>query len=77
MNHYEIVRKLIGPVTSVGDSGIDTQRLENLKETMDLVEKLLGDIQDASNSIHNHQASMKKIGEVADKFLREVAEEYQ
>lgn len=72
MEIIDIVRKLIGPVEAVGDSGLDEKRLKNLEATCDLVNRLLYDIHQASHSSDNHQHSMKVIGQRAKEFLQEV-----
>jgi len=73
---YDVATKLIGPINAVGESNTDQDRYENLKQTIDTIERLLQDISDASRSSNNYQASMKKIGQKAEKFLRDIGEEY-
>lgn len=72
MDHYEIVKKLIGNFQPVGESNEDQIRFERLIETQALVEKLLADILNASYSANRYEASMKKIGSQAKDFLNEI-----
>ncbi len=74
MNHYEIIKKLIGPIIPVGETNEDWERLANLDATTDLVDKLVLDIRAAAAAQHNHQASMAKIGKRAQAFLDELKE---
>jgi hypothetical protein len=68
---YEVVRKLIGPINPVGDSHLDAQRIENMKAYVNLAEKICMDIQDiASNNKDSPMHSVKKIGKIAQDFIR-------
>ncbi len=69
MTLYEIVRKLNGPISAVGETNADNQRYENLVELTELVNLLLTDIDSAARSKNNHQASMAKIGKFASDFF--------
>ncbi len=71
MDVYDIVCKLIGPIEPVGDSGIDSRRLENLSEMTGLVDALLTDIDDVAHDFKDrHEDSLKQASKHADKFLR-------
>lgn len=74
MTLYAITKKLIGPITPIGDSNVDRDRLENLKAMMHLVEGLLFDIGNVSAFANSHEASVKKAGETALKFLRDIGD---
>ena len=74
MNHYEIIKKLIGPISGVGCSNEDIRRFENLEATIALVDKLLVDIRYAAEDTLSHEASVQKIGKWAQAFLDEVRE---
>lgn len=72
MDFYEIITKLIGPIQPVGESNEDSKRLENLTATTELIDKLLRDVSDASDSKKNrYEASMKQMGAQADMYLNE------
>ncbi len=74
MTITDVVRELIGPVTATGEHSVDDRRLKNLKELIELVDDLLGDIHEASRAKSRQEASMKKIGETADEFLQKLRE---
>jgi hypothetical protein len=70
MNIYEVVKKLVGPIEPVGDTSIDNERLDNLTTMTALANQLIIDIDRIRYSYeNNHQYSMKKASEVAEKFL--------
>ena len=71
MTNYEVVKKLIGPITPLGESYADINRYINLEATITLVDSLLNDIKVASSFSSCQQASMKKIGKRAAEFLNE------
>jgi hypothetical protein len=71
---YEVVTKLIGPIDAVGEHNTDTRRLDNLTELITLADKLLFDISMAAKDKDRPEDSMRKIGQKADRFLREVRE---
>lgn len=73
MDLDEIVMKLVGPVMAVGDSGVDADRLKNIKALTTLVDRLLVVIHEASTDADRQEASMKSIGRHARDFLNEVA----
>jgi hypothetical protein len=68
----ELILKLIGPVTAVGDSGVDEQRLHNLDEMIDVTFALIFEIERASHAARRPEASMKKIGRKAQLYLAEL-----
>lgn len=75
MDIQEIVKKLIGPISPIGDSNADEVRFTNLKTMSDLVDGLVYDLASISNTYSNsHEYSVKRSGEFADKFLRDLAE---
>lgn len=67
---YEIVNKLVGPISPVGCHHDDDQRLENLKTLMTLIDTLVLDIQDVAFYKNSNQPSIKRVGERADEFLK-------
>ena len=67
---YDVVKKLIGPITPVGDTLIDSDRYEHLKELTLVVGKLMSDIDTvASMNKDRYEFSMKRAGEFANEFL--------
>lgn len=74
MELHDVVRKLVGPIEPVGDSNIDRQRFENIKAMTELIDRLLFDIYQVAPCADRHEDSMKKIGNHARRFLREVKE---
>ena len=74
-NIKEIVLKLVGSITPAGESHKDTQRLENLKVLFNLIEDLVYEVNCVSKEKDRYESSMKLMGEYADKFLRNLAEE--
>ena len=69
---HAVVKKLIGPITPEGCSATDAIRFDNLMETVYLVERLVTDILIVSENKNNYQASMKKIGERAQRCLDDI-----
>lgn len=73
MTHLEIVEKLIGNITPVGETNTDNQRFENLKElcslTLALVQKIdvMGDTYKDS-----YEFSVKRASTYAREFIDEV-----
>ena len=72
MELKDVVMKLIGPVQPYGDHYGDMQRLENMKELIELTDYLLGQIDQAAASAERPEASMKEIGQCAKGFLDDV-----
>lgn len=73
---YDVVMKLVGPIDPAGDASIDPDRLENLKALCDLTELFLVDINHiAVHNSHSHEHSVKKAGDYASQFLRDVKDE--
>ncbi len=72
LTHHDIVKKLIGPIRPVGDSGVDEERHKNLCDLISLVDRLLFDIADITWFADRTEASMRKCGAVARKFMKGV-----
>lgn len=76
MTNHDVVKKLIGEIRPMGESNRDSERFENLKEMCHLVEMLLIDISDMEFTRRDDkQASVRKCGDYAAKFLNETAKE--
>ena len=72
MTTYDVVKKLIGPIYPVGDSGEDELRFKNLEIMTLLVHALVMDIDEVSYRNKTRQEdSIKKAVKFADKFLKE------
>jgi hypothetical protein len=69
MEIIDVVRKLVGPVEPVGETGTDNNRFENLKVLAKLVDMLIADIDSVTCNKSRMEYSMKRAGEYADKFM--------
>lgn len=69
---HDVVMRLVGPVSAVGESNEDARRLVNLNYLTELVDGLLAEIDQAAVAASRPEASMKKIGERAQEYLAEV-----
>lgn len=75
MDVYEVVKKLIGDINPIGETNTDNERFENLKKMTDLVDRLLFDIDIvATENIKRPEYSMKRAGEFAGKFFKDLDE---
>lgn len=72
MTLHEIVTKLTGPVWSVGETNADHDRLAALDATIELVDKLISDIETAAKTANYLEASRAKIGKRAAGFLSDL-----
>lgn len=75
MEIKEIVDKLIGDTSAYGCSSRDKESLINLTNKINLVYELILDLQFSARNKDSHEASVKMIGEKADKFLIDLKEE--
>lgn len=74
MNYYEITKKLIGEIRPVGETNTDNDRFENLKAMVDLVGKLVEDIEDVATCANRSEFSVQRAGNLARKFRRDLTE---
>ena len=72
MELYDVVCKLIGPIMPIGETNTDDKRFESLKQTTELVDRLVFDIDMVVPNKNRVEFSMKRAGEFADKFLGDV-----
>lgn len=73
MNHLEIVEKLIGPITPVGETNTDKERLENLNAMGGLVVSLIEQLKHVARNYEDApEHSVKMIGKAARKHLDEI-----
>ena len=70
MTNYDVVKKLLGDISPVGETNTDNDRYDNLKETIELVDSLLENIYEVSFFENRVEYSMKRSGELASKFLK-------
>ena len=70
MEIHEIVEKLIGNITPVGESDKDAEALENLKKMCEVTSELLESIKDVACTLKNdNRGSVKSCCDYAKKFL--------
>ena len=74
MTNYDVITKLVGNINPVGESHIDGQRHENLKEMVELVELLLHDISEVAKNEERYEHSMQLSGKLAREYLKAWAE---
>lgn len=73
MELYDVVMKLIGEIEPVGETHEDNHRFENLKNLTELVDRLLGDIQDvADTNVGRVEFSLSRAGKMCENFLHNV-----
>lgn len=72
MTIYDVVKKLLGEINPIGETNTDIQRLENLGETLVVVEQLMGDIQRVAVHKDRAEYSVSQAGKIAHQFLAEV-----
>lgn len=75
MELKEIVQKLVGSIMPVGESHLDTKRLENLKIMCELIEDLVYEVNYVARDKDRYESSMKEMGVYAQKFLDNLKEE--
>jgi fructose-1,6-bisphosphatase/sedoheptulose 1,7-bisphosphatase-like protein len=69
MTYTTLAIKLIGRIHPVGESHIDAERFENLKQMCTLVENLVYEIACVAQDKDRHENSIKTAGEYASDFL--------
>lgn len=74
MEIYDVVKKLLGPIETVGESNTDEARYRNLEATIVLVDKLLCDIHSVAQDKNCQEFSRARSGERAEKFLQDIKE---
>ena len=73
---YDLVYKVIGEINPVGDSAIDAERKENLKEMIELVERLCTDLHSVSDGLFQKEASVREAGKMAYNALQQICGYY-
>lgn len=74
---YDLVYKVIGEINPVGDSAIDAERKENLKEMIELIDSLLIDLHSVSCGLLRKDVSAREFGEMAYNALKEIRGYYK
>jgi uncharacterized protein YaaR (DUF327 family) len=73
MNHYDIVKKLIGEINPVGEHNEDERRYDNLIKLMSLVENLIYDIDDVGFKNKDRQEySIKRASNACAEFIKRI-----
>lgn len=72
MTPTDVINKLIGPITPVGDASRDPKRFDNLKEMCSTLDELIEQIRGVSEERHSKLGSVKKAGDYAYDFLEEL-----
>lgn len=72
MTIYDIVKKLTGNINPAGSGAVDPDRFDNLKNTCELIGKLVADVRCVASTKNSYEHSVKKAGEFASKFLKEL-----
>ena len=70
-----VINKLVGDIEPVGDSTIDAQRYVNLDHMCKIVDELIYQIKEVRRYKHRDEYSMKRSGDYADKFLKDLTNE--
>lgn len=68
----QIVQRLIGPISPVGETNEDTRRFANLVSMINLVDRLTFDIGQVCNEPGTNMASIKQAANRARQFLRDL-----
>lgn len=76
MTHIQIIDKLVGPLSPVGESNEDKERLLNLSTYLDIIEDMVFRVSTLADYRLRYEHSVKTIGELADNFLRIKIREY-
>lgn len=68
----EVMEKLVGPFTALGDASCDDQRLENLQELGVTLDYFIGGICEEAFNVNRYEYSMKKSGETSVSILQDI-----
>ena len=74
MDIYEVVEKLVGPISPVGETNTDNARYENLKELIELTDKLVGKISSCAYLKDSSAFSISRAGKSCQGFLDDLKE---
>lgn len=76
-NIYEVTQRLCGMITPYGDSSVDEVRLQNLKDTIEVVDNLIKDIKEVAEFANRPEHSIAVMGKEAANFLAELNEQME
>lgn len=65
MTNTEIVNKLIGKISPIGETNTDNERFENLKAMCELLENLFIEVAALKSYQNSHEFSVKRAGDYA------------
>ena len=68
----EVMEKLVGPFTALGDASRDDQRLENLQELGATLDYFIGGICEEAFNVNRYEYSLKQSGQTAVSILQEL-----
>jgi hypothetical protein len=69
---FEVTKKLIGKIQPIGETNEDNRRFENLKQTIELIELLIVDVELIANNYSDRvEFSARRSGQHAAKFLKD------
>lgn len=71
----EVLDKLIGKIEPVGETNIDSERFENLKTVIGVVDDLLIRIEEVAQYKNYQEHSIKRSAEFAEKWLKSTKDE--
>lgn len=71
----EVINALTGPIYPAGFSHIDENQFENLKVKCEIIDHLVLQVQEVSRLKDRTEHSIKKSGEYAHEFLRDIKED--
>ena len=72
-----VTKKILGNIDPVGETNEDEKRLENLEETIQLVDRLIYDIFQVSLNKNSQYHSVKISSERAYKYLKSLKDELE
>ncbi len=75
LDHYEIVKRLIGPCHPVGETRADEVRLANIKALASLAHALVDDLRGIATAKDRREHSMRECGKVAEKTIASIRED--
>ena len=75
-NLYPVVKRLLGQIDPVGSTHVDEIRLENLNDTIDLIERLFHDVYQVSKQSNRMEHSISLAGKKANTFIKNIVAEY-
>lgn len=72
----DVVKKLVGPIEPIGDSGADKERLSNLQAMTALIDGLLAEVSRVGvDNAGSYEHSVKHAGKFANDFIAYVGRE--